>query len=371
MKKLIFNATILNNKQTGLGVYTKNILFRLLKCGSIDTIICDVNDYTVNNIIGKVNCKVVPLELSKGRFSVFKRNYKFSKFIKNNYNKKDILVYSPTQHGLLGNEINQIVTIHDLMPLIYPKGRLHQYIYYKYLIPRYISKVDKIITVSENTKKDLVKFYNVNEDKVSVIYNGYDMNNRFTKEESKSYILNKYKFGEFFLMVGIHYSYKNLHSVIKAYSQIYKELNAKLIIVGNSNVSYGQYLISLVDKLGLNDHVIFLGYVSDEDKDRLYKASKAFIYPSVYEGFGLPILEAMYNETPVLCSNTSSLPEVASSAAILFNPLDECEIINAMRKINSDNEVARKCIYAGTENIKRFSWDKAAEEVNKVITESL
>jgi len=371
MRKLIFNATILNDKQTGLGIYTKNILFRLLESGIIDTIICDVNDYTTNNIIGKVNCKVVPLELSRGRLSALKRNYKFNNFINNNYNKNDILVYSPTQHLVMNNNLNQIVTIHDLMPLLYPKGRAHQYFYYKVLIPKYIRKVNKVITVSENTKKDIVKFYDVDKEKVKVIYNGYDMNDKFTKQESRNYIFNKYNIEGYFFMVGIHYRYKNLHTVIEAYSKIYKEINLKLVIAGNSKVEYGRELVSLVDRLGLNEHVIFLGYVNDDEKEMLYKASNALIYPSLYEGFGLPVLEAMYNETPVLCSNTSSLPEVVSTAAILFNPLDEVDIINAMRTIISNKEVSTKYINAGLENIKKFSWDKTAEEVKQIIIELL
>lgn len=368
MKNIYFNAMILNNKPTGLGVYCKNILSRLSKL-DIDYVVYNstldiskiIKDSNINQI--KINCN------SKNKLvSVLLRNYKFNSLVNKKSKAEKITVYSPTQHGVKGKNINQIITIHDLLPLIYPSGRYHQYFYYKYILPKIIKKAEKIITISENTKNDIIKYYGTDSEKVIVIYNGYDKPKLIDKEYSVKYIENKYKVKDYLLMIGIHYRYKNLHNVIIAYSKIRTDINKKLVIVGNYNTKYGFELKKLVNELNLNKYVIFTGYIDEEDKNFMYQAANLFIYPSLYEGFGLPILEAMANGTPVICSNTSSLPEVAGNAALLFNPnsiddIERCILLLTDEKDASTEALIRK----GYENIKRFSWENTVLKIKEVL----
>lgn len=365
MKKIVFNATILNDKPTGLGVYCKNVLSR------IDRNLNDYILYTDNfkSEEKKNNKEIILKTKSDNKIkSIILRNYTFKKWIKENKDK-DILHYSPTQHGVTVKGIKQIVTIHDLMPLYFPKGRIQQYIYYKYNLQRIIDNSEMIITCSNNTKNDLINEYKIDKNKIKVIYNGFDMpKEEVNKEKSSEYIKGKYKIENYIFMMGIHYSYKNLHSVIEAYDLLKNEINNDLVIAGGNSGTYGQELIKLVKEKGLENRIKFLGYVPDEDKDKLYQGAKIFVYPSKYEGFGLPVLEAMANHTPVVCSNTSSLPEVVGDSALKFNPDNIEEIKNAINSIlslsKSDYE---KQIKKGLEQTKKFSWDKCTEEIEGII----
>lgn len=363
-RKLVFNATILNDRLTGLGVYCKNIVNRLEN--NFNVVL-----YTDNyKKAFEENSKEVVLRVKSNNKikNIILRNRAFKKWIKDNKGS-NILHYSPTQHGVRMKGIKQIITIHDLMPLYFPKGRLHQYFYYKVLLKRIINNSNLIITVSENTKKDILKEYKVNEDKVKVIYNGFDeIKESIDKEYSKNYIKDKFNIENYILMVGIHYKYKNLHSVIEAYDRNKEVLKVPLVIVGGTEGSYGKELIKLVNKKNLNDKVKFLGFVTNEDKNLLYQAAKLFIYPSLYEGFGLPVLEAMSNGTVVACSNSSSLPEVVGDAAYMFDPNNLYEIESALLTMtNISNEEYIEYMLKSRRQLEKFSWDKCANEILEAI----
>lgn len=358
MRNIIFNAMILDDKPTGLGVFTKNVIENIDK-EYIKLIVSQkALNYGVEN-------EIINIESNSKIKKIFFRNYKFNKKIKKIALEEDV-VFSPTQHGLSKGKFKQVITIHDLIPLLYPEGRRQQYIYYKYILPNVIRKVDKIITVSNYTKRDLIKYYKIEPNKIEVVYNGYDKPKYIDKEYSKKYVYDKFKLEKYILMVGINYNYKNLHSVIEAYKNINTDL--KIIIVGNYNVSYGSYLREMTLKYNLEKNVLFLGYVSSEDKERLYQAAEFFIFPSLYEGFGLPVLEAMANKIPVLLSNATSLPEVGGEAAIYFDPNSIKDIEQKIKYIISmSDEEREQIIIKGLYNIEKFSWEKCSSEILKVL----
>lgn len=273
------------------------------------------------------------------------------------------MLYSPTQHGINYNKIHQIITIHDLIPLFYPSGRWHQYMYYRFILPKVIKNSDKIITISNNTKKDIIRYYNVDVNKINVIYNGCNKPKLIDKEKSIKYIYNKYKIKDYLLMVGINYKYKNLHSVIEAYSNIIRRVNNKLVIVGNCNNSYGKKLIKLVKKLRLNKDVIFLGYVNDYDLEKLYQAAKIFIYPSLYEGFGLPILEASANDTMVITSQYSSIPEIGQGISIMINTNNLTEIQNSLLYWINNTEK----FFIDKKKLKKFNWNLTVKKIYEIM----
>ena len=361
MKRIVFNAMILNDRPTGLGVYCKNILSRI----DIDKL---NHILYIDNYEGRVNTTkdvVLKFDGSSKMKSILNRNLFMKKWISK---QENIVHYSPTQHGVSNKNIKQIITVHDLMPLYFPEGRIHQFLYYKLFLKKIIRNSDLVITVSNNTKKDLIKEYKIKEDKVKVVYNGFDKPEVLDKEESKDIVKDKFGVNDYILMIGIHYAYKNLHSVIEAYDLIKDEIDKPIVIVGNDDCKYGNQLKELVKSKGLEDRVLFLGYVSNEDKNRLYQAAKLFIYPSKYEGFGLPVLEAMANNTLVACSNTSSLPEVVGDAAIMFNPNSIEDIRDSIKQVyNLTADEYLKFIEKGNIQISKFSWDKCASEVEREI----
>jgi glycosyltransferase involved in cell wall biosynthesis len=231
-------------------------------------------------------------------------------------------------------------------------------------------RADKIITVSQNTKDDLVEMFNYNPNKIKVIYNGVDSSYKLIDNKKLiSEINNKYNTGENFLLyVGNIKPHKNIPVLLKALSNIDKQ--NKLVIVGKRDKAYDE-IFDIIDQNNLKDRIIFTGFVPDEDLILLYNAAALFVYPSLYEGFGLPPLEAMACGTPVITSNVSSLPEVVGDAAITVDPHNIKELSKKINKILSNKDLQNKMIQRGIERAKQFTWDKTARETIKVYEDVL
>lgn len=217
---------------------------------------------------------------------------------------------------------------------------------------------NKIIAPSENTKRDLVKFYGVDPEKIKVVYHGA----RITNHELR--IKNKDKKTFNILFIGRLEKRKNLVNLIKAF-EIFKK-SCKLILAGKGGFGFEEIKKAIAESPNKND-IILKGYVPEKEKEELYKNADVFIMPSLYEGFGLPVLEAMSYGVPVICSNNSSLPEVAGSAGLFVNPNNIQEIAEAMNKIFSDTDFMEEMIKKGFENAKRFSWEKCARETVNIL----
>ena len=175
--------------------------------------------------------------------------------------------------------------------------------------------------------------------------------------------------GSFILFVGNISPRKNILALLQAFNKLKKRgIKHKLVIAGKKDQRYEQVLKTL-NELNLGGEVIFTGYVPEEDLPKLYNAADLFVYPSLYEGFGLPILEAMACGTPVVASNVSSLPEVAGDAGLLVNPQDVDALTNAMYKVLTDDKLKESLIDKGLERAKFFSWEKTARETLEVYKE--
>ena len=362
--KILINATILSEQNTGLGNYTYKILEYvcplLLKNKFEVDILCKNK-----NLLPK-NCQQFFREAEFTNFVT--RNMKINRIAKEPYD----LVWSTTQHGSLSTKNKQIITIHDLTPLIYPKGRMHQYFYYKYILPRIIKKCKCVITVSNNTKNDILKYYkNVDDKKIKVVYESIFSCKEETnkKEETGKSVLRKYKIKKqkYFCIIGIHYYYKNIHSIIETYKKYGDLKNYKVIIIGNKNNEYGHYLENIIDKYNLSDYFIFTGFVTNKEKEDIIDNCLAILYPTKYEGFGLPVLEAMDREIPVICSSSSSLPEVGGDAALYFNPDDVDDIYNNIKKITNNSKLRNELIKKGKINVAKFDWNNFAIEILNII----
>ena len=273
-----------------------------------------------------------------------------------------------------------VITVHDLVPILYPNtvSKLHTLSYYL-CFRRIKERADIIITVSENTKRDLIRLFKVPEEKIRVIYNGYDKKTFRILDENDTIarIKLKYKIDTpfYLLYVGALEPKKNLVRLIDAYYELIKTNrdltnDYKLVIVGKKAWMY-KNIFKEVKKLGIESHIIFTGFVPQEDLVYLYNGAKLFLFPSIYEGFGLPVLEAMACGVPVVTSNISSLPEITGDAALLVNPLDPKEITKAILRLLYDEQLYLRLKQNGLKQAQKFSWERCTYETLKTYLEIL
>ncbi len=253
---------------------------------------------------------------------------------------------------------NQIVTIHDLSFLRYPKWfskKIH--LAYKYLIPNIAKYSRKIITVSQFSKREIKELLNIEEKKIEVIYNAVSDSFKYDNNVPKE---------NFILTVSSLGPRKNFKNLILAFKKL-KLNNYKLLIVGNQNKAF--LYTELRNLIKDEKNVEFTGYVSDEKLINLYQRAKIFVYPSFYEGFGIPPLEAMACGTPVVVSKAASLPEVCGDAAYYVDPYDIDSIAKGMEAVLTDEKLQKELIKKGLERVKLFSWEKSARKVLNIIKE--
>lgn len=261
-----------------------------------------------------------------------------------------------------------IVTIHDCIHLMFPEylpGRLaHLYARTAYWVAT--NRAARVLTVSESSKRDILKYCPMSPDRVDVIYNAID--NRFNETpapEQLTSVRERYQLHHRFLLYsGNVKPHKNLERLIDAFARLRQQGSddVKLLISG-SEISRYATLRRAVHRYNLHKHVRFLGFLSTDTLAALYHLADAFVFPSLYEGFGLPPLEAMASGTPVLTSNVSSLPEVVGDAALLIDPHDPESIADGMQQILSDTALRERLIGLGRIRASRFSWESSVRRV--------
>jgi glycosyltransferase involved in cell wall biosynthesis len=234
-----------------------------------------------------------------------------------------------------------------------------------------VESAQHVVAVSESTKEDLINIFNLPESKISVVYNALDERSAHTHTaEERRQVLERYQLKDpFILYSGRIRPHKNLHRLIEAFGVLKMEIsddpryqNLKLIIIGDE-ISKHQYLRLTVVRSGVQNDVRFFGFVPHPILRVFYQSAVLFAFPSLYEGFGLPPLEAMANQTPVVASNTSSMPEVVQDAAVLVNPENVFDIARGMKLVLTDDELRMRLINRGLEQVAKFSWRVAAEKV--------
>jgi glycosyltransferase involved in cell wall biosynthesis len=280
------------------------------------------------------------------------------------YYGKPQLVHA-TDHLLPHLRAASVFTLHDLIFEIYPEHhKRYNYTFLKLMMPRFLRGADRIIAVSQHTRADAVRLYGINEDKITVIYEGVDP--RYQPGHDPRALATaraRYNLPEqFILHVGTIEPRKNLASLLDAFAVLKSEFNGlKLVLVGKKGWLYDSFFQKLAAS-GLEGEVLFPGFVAEEDLPLVYQLATVFAFPSVYEGFGLPPLEAMACGVPVVCSNASSLPEVVGEGGLLIDPHDTTELTTALRRVLHDDSLRRELSSRGVEQAARFSWEKAARE---------
>jgi glycosyltransferase involved in cell wall biosynthesis len=230
-------------------------------------------------------------------------------------------------------------------------------------VPNSVRRADHVIAVSEATRQDLIELYQTPPEKITTLHHGVTA--QFKPVEESNYlstVRDKYGLDErpFILSVGTIQPRKNYKRLVQAFAQIDKSFS--LVIIGSKGWYYDE-IFAEVAKHGLEKRVCFPGFVADADLPALYSAASLFVYPSLYEGFGLPVLEAMACGTPVIASNQSSLPEVVGEAGLLVDPYDVAALATAMSQVLSDTNLQKQLAKAGQEQAKKFTWEGMATKL--------
>ncbi len=334
--KLIFDARVLNHKvYTGVENYAKNI-FENIK-------------------------KYIDINMSKPK----SRN----KYIAHLWThfvlpfKKGNLLFCPANVAPIfvpkGKKL--IVTIHDVAFQTYLNSFSTFFrLYYKFIIPINIKRADKIITVSQSSKYEIEKYYPLAKEKIEVIYLGVEQSFKRLNIQKKKQIL----------YVGSMNERKNFSSVLKAYALLDRS-DYTLVMVGRfaSNFALDDATKVLIDTAESNPLIEFKSDVCNDELVKIYNESMLFIFPSFYEGFGLPALEAMACGTPVVCSDVTSLPEVGGDAVVYCDPNNVNDIVEKMEMVLSDENLQHDMIEKGLKRAKQFTWEKAAGEHMRVVEE--
>jgi len=359
--------------RTGIEEYTLNLLSRLLSLGK------DIQFKLFYNAFNKITLNYDWLSLPNVELKKFSYPNRFvfdplAKFLKlpkidRLLGGLDLLFVPHFLLSPVSDKCQKIITFHDLsfeyFPEFFPARKRF---WHKFLNPANRAKeADRIIAVSQSTKNDLAQHYKISEAKIKTIYSG--VGEEYIKITSlKSQIPNiikKYNLPEkFILYFGTIEPRKNLVGLIRAYEifrQQHKLNNFKLLIAG-SRGWLDKEIFAAVKKSPFSQDIVFSGFVAAQDKVYLYNLASLFVYPSFFEGFGFPPLEAMACGTPVICSNTSSFPEVVGGAALMIDPYNFGEIAWAMAEVLSDVRLKEDLIKKGFEQIKKFSWETCARE---------
>ena len=273
--------------------------------------------------------------------------------------------YSPDGYLSLRAEVPSVAHFHDLSFEHFPKDMPSIDLWhYKRFFPRYAQKARRIITVSEFSKKDICDCYNVNPDKIDVVYNGANEIYVPLAEEERRLIRQKYTQGKpYFMFVGSLHPRKNLARLFRAYDRFRLKtgLNTKLVIVGEKRW-WTSDIRQSYEGMTYKQDVVFLGHLSAEELHLVTASALASVYVSYFEGFGIPIVEAFRCKVPVITSDVTSMPEVAADAALLVDPFNETEIVEAMVRIQ-DEKLRSTLVEKGWQRKDYFSWDSAAEGI--------
>ncbi len=378
MNILIDLRPLMGGKTSGVEVYTRNIVEKLLQKETEDTYILWVNAWRRLNVfepLEKNNSRVrevhtkIPNKILNLSLKLFKWP-KIDSLISKSLDGLpiDIVLMPDLRPSTFSKKVKKVMVIHDISFHHFPrffswKSRL----WYRLLNPKdELFSSDAIIAVSHATKKDVVKTYHIPPEKIQVIHEAVD--DDFGKELSEKRwqeIQRKYQLpDQYFLFLATIEPRKNMGKIIEAFLMFQsrnKEKKIHLVLAGQRNKK-----IFSTFELATSPHIHFPGFIDDKDKAEVMAHASAFLYPSLFEGFGLPLLEAMKCNTPIITSKTSSMPEVCGDAARYVDPGNASQIEEAMEEILKP-EIRKKLSECGKQQIKKFRWDKCADETYRLL----
>lgn len=356
---MLINLAVVFDKPTGIATYALNMVDSLR---SFDPILLTAQKFT------NFTCYPIPDNLSpdfgsKGHL----RRLIWTQFrLPEIYHQlKSNLIYSPLPEVPLYSNCRSVVMCHDLIPLRFPRQFSPLTNYFRYVVPLVLSQAEHIICNSEATAQDIVDFYGIASSKITPILLGYDRTNFYPRNNAPD------PKRPYFLYVGRHDPYKNLHGAIAAFAAMSDNQDYQLWIAGSSDPRFTPKLQQQAAELGVSDRVLFLEYLTYEALSLVISQAIALVFPTFWEGFGLPVLEAMACGTPVITSNLASLPEITDNAAILIDPYNTSEITAAMESLVKEPQLRSQLSILSCQQAQKFSWSKTGDATRSILSQFL
>lgn len=347
------------NELGGVVVYTKNIIENLLDIDKKNEYIFLYNSPSLIGTYSRYkNVKEIVIDIKN---KLFWDQIGVPRAAKS---EKIDIIFNPKLSISLFAPSKKIFTLHGLEQFALPYVfKWYDHIYFRIMTPLYCRRADAIIVMTNTGKNNLIKYLHTKSNKIEVIYESHHKRFESIKSAEKTLaIKQKYKLPEkYIFFIGGITPLKNFSNIIKAFKMIKNKIPAKLVVCGFKRWKYVKD-INLIDKFKLQNDVITLGFVPDDDLPYLYNSAQCLLFPSLYEGFGIPILEAQASGCPVICSKTGCTPEVSGGAALLVNPYNCKEIAQVIYDVLNNKDLREKLIAAGLENVKKFSWPETARQ---------
>ena len=358
--KIGLNGLLIHDYPTGLSRYSYELLRRILTEWEGNSIAYSASPDLIKEFPESTTSSVPPFHYPANfrsnsvRLSWEQLGLRYTCF----KDKLDLL-FSPIAEGILFPQLPQIITVLDLLPFHYPSLLPRWVPYYEHFLPRLINGSTAVVCISEFTRQEVLERYpSIPEEKLKVIHGGVDLE-RF-HPCSPGVIKEHYELKDYLLCVGEVRPYKNIENVFRAL-ELWTD-GPQLAISGNILGNHKAKLENLARSLNIENRVTWLGYVPDDLLPNLYSEAAAFIFPSLYEGFGLPILEAMACGCPTLSSNMASLPEIGGKAVHFFDPKEIGDMEEAIKKVCEDSVYRQKLAQGGPKHAKKFSWESTTKK---------
>lgn len=371
--KFLVNAASLSPPVTGIGRYTYNLMHELESMLDLEFVYL----YNTNWSSELVACRNTALPVARIK-SLFKKIVPNPYIVANWIRQRSFDSFVRSHESVLYHEPNYlpldfsgktVITVHDLSVFRHPEAHpIDRVKLFNEALPSVLNKVDAIVVDSEFIKKEVIDFFPISPDKVFTTLLGVGDEFKPYDENLTANVLheNKLKYKEYLLVVGTLEPRKNLPLVLESYQRLSAELRDRfpLVIAGMRGWNLEQFDDGL-QKMVIDGQVRLLGYVDDAELPMVYAGARAFLFPSKYEGFGLPPLEAMASGVPVIASNRASIPEVVGEAGILLDPDDSQIWANAITELLEDSEMEQRLIVASLQRAKEFTWRRCAEQTIK------
>ncbi|OYD91106.1 mannosyltransferase [Nostoc sp. 'Peltigera membranacea cyanobiont' 210A] len=352
----IVNLSVASTKPTGITTYTNNLFPYLHSLNPTLLISRTVANFTCYSVPGNLT----PDQGTKGHIRrLLWTQFQLPQIYKN---LKSSLLFSPLPEAPLYSNCRFVVTSFDMIPLRFGKRFSPLTPYHHYYTPQVLKQAQHIICISQTTAKDITDFYQIPASKITSIPLAHDHTHFRPLNLPTS---------NYFLYIGRQDPYKNIQRLISAFAALPNCKDYELWLVGPIDLRYTPTLETQVAELGVTNQVKFLDYAPYSELPKIINQAIALVFPSLWEGFGLPVLEAMACGTPVITSNLSSLPEVAGDAAILIDPYNTAEITEVMQAVATDSVLRSRLSSQGITHSQQFSWEKTGKATAEVLSRYL
>lgn len=365
-KRIGIDARMYSSGFTGIGRYVFELIQNLAKLDQVNKYVCFLNPPEHLNFQAPAS-NFEAVKVCAPHYS-FAEQTQFLKALRKE--KLDLMHFTHFNAPLLYGG-KSVVTIHDLTLSFFPGRKMTSLLHrigYNMVLRRSVQRASKIVAVSRNTKNDLVKILKTDPRKIKVVYNGVgdEFKPVVTTDLSRKRLEKKYQIeGGYLLYTGVWRDHKNILGLLKAIAELKKskEWDHQLVITGKEDRIYAPEIRAAITKLNLEDNIVFPGLIPDAELLELYQGARVFVFPSFYEGFGLPPLEAMACGIPVAASNVSSIPEVCGEGNVLyFDPKNPSEMAEVIWKAWSNEQLRSELKTKGLVRAAEFSWSKMAKE---------